>query len=79
VYSTDQSVFAELYQAAQTETPIPLTIQLGDQAGAMAGIHIKTFVPQIPQFDDSETRLIWSFASSRAQGTGDDEIYFAFG
>jgi uncharacterized membrane-anchored protein len=45
----------------------------------MAGIHIKTFVPQIPQFDDSETRLIWSFASSRAQGTGDDEIYFAFG
>jgi hypothetical protein len=79
VYSTDQSVFAELYQAAQTETPIPLTIQLGDQPGAMAGIHIKTFVPQIPQFDDSETRLIWSFASSRAQGTGDDEIYFAFG
>lgn len=79
VYSTDQSVFAELYQAAQTETPIPLTIQLGDQPGAMAAIHVKTFVPQVPHFDDGETRLLWSFASSRAQGTGDDEIYFAFG
>jgi hypothetical protein len=79
VYSTDQSVFAELYRAAQTETPIPLTIQLGDQAGAMAAIHVKTFVPQVPHFDDGETRLLWSFASSRAQGTGDDEIYFAFG
>jgi hypothetical protein len=79
VYSTDQSVFAELYHAAQTETPIPLTIQLGDQPGAMAAIHVKTFVPQVPHFDDGETRLLWSFASSRTQGTGDDEIYFAFG
>lgn len=78
-YSTDQSVFAELYQAAQTETTIPLTIQLGDQPGAMAAIHVKTFVPQVPHFDDGEARLLWSFASSRAQGTGDDEIYFAFG
>ena len=78
-YSTDQSVFAELYQAAQTETPIPLTIQLGDQPGAMAAIHLKSFVPQVPHFDDGETRLLWSFASSRAQGTGDDEIYIAFG
>ncbi len=78
-YSTDESVFAELYQAAQTETPIPVTIQLGDQPGAMAAIHLKSFVPQVPHFDDSETRLLWSFASSRAQGTGDDEIYFAFG
>lgn len=79
VYSTDQSVFSELYQAAQAATPIPVTIQLGDQPGAMAAIHVKTFVPQVPHFDDSETRLLWSFASSRAQGTGDDEIYFAFG
>ena len=78
-YSTDQSIFAELYHAAQMETPIPLTIQLGDQPGAMAAIHVKTFVPQVPHFDDGETRLLWSFASSRAQGTGDDEIYFAFG
>jgi hypothetical protein len=79
VYSTDDSVFAELYQAAQTQTPIPVTIQLGDQPGAMAAIHLKTFMPQVPDYDDSETRLLWSFASSRAQGTGDDEIYFAFG
>lgn len=79
VYSTDQSVFAELYQAARAETPIPLTIQLGDQPGSMAAIHVKTFVPQVPHFEDGETRLLWNFASSKAQGTGDDEIYFAFG
>jgi hypothetical protein len=79
VYSTDESVFAELYQAAQTQTPIPVTIQLGDQPGAMAAVHLKTFMPQVPDFNDSETRLLWSFASSKAQGTGDDEIYFAFG
>ena len=79
VYSTDESVFAEMYQAAQTETPIALTIQLGDQAGAMAAVYIKTFVPQVPQFNDTETRLLWSFSNSRAQGTGNDEIYVAFG
>jgi hypothetical protein len=79
VYSTDENVFAEMYQAAQTETPIALTIQLGDQAGAMAAVYIKTFVPQVPQFNDTETRLLWSFSNSRAQGTGNDEIYFAFG
>lgn len=79
VYSTDESVFAEMYHAAQTETPIPLTIQLGDQAGAMAAVYIKTFVPQIPQFNDAETRLLWNFSSSRAQGAGDDEVFFAFG
>ncbi len=79
VYSTDQSVFTQMYQAAQTETPIPLTIQLGDQAGAMAAVYIKTFVPQVPQFNDAETRLLWNFSSSRAQGAGNDEIFFAFG
>jgi len=79
VYSTDESAFAELYQAAQAHAPIPLTIQLGDQPGAMAAIHLKTFIPQMPDFDDNETRLLWNFSSSRAQGTGDDEIYFAFG
>jgi len=79
VYSTEESVFTELYHAAQTETPIPLTIQLGNQAGAMAAVYINAFVPQVPQFHDAETRLLWHFSSSRAQGTADDEIFFAFG
>jgi hypothetical protein len=79
VYSTDDSVFGEMYHASQTETPIPLTIQLGEQPGAMAAIYVKSFVPQVPDYDDSETRLLWSFRNSRAQGTGDDEIFFAFG
>jgi len=79
VYSTDESVFTDLYHAAQTETPIPVSLQLGNQAGAMAAVFIRSFVPQVPHFDDAETRLLWSFSNSRAQGAGDDEIFFAFG
>jgi hypothetical protein len=79
VYSTDDSVFAQLYQAAQTQTPIPLTIQLGNAPGAMAAVYLKSFIPAVPEYNDSETQLLWSFRSSQAQGTGDDEIYFAFG
>ena len=78
VYSTDDGVFQTLYSAAQTEMPIALTLQLGDQPGAMMAVHVKSFIPQVPDFDDSETRLLWNFRSSRAQGTADDEIYFAF-
>jgi hypothetical protein len=79
LYSTDDSVFAQLYQAAQTQTPIPLTIQLGDTPGAMAAVYLKSFLPQVPDYDDRGTQLLWSFRSSQAQGTGDDEIYVALG
>jgi hypothetical protein len=36
-------------------------------------------VPEVPEFDDRETRLQWRFQNSRAQGTVNDELYVAFG
>ena len=36
-------------------------------------------IPEVPEFDDSDTRLKWNFGDSRAQGTADDEIFIAFG
>jgi hypothetical protein len=36
-------------------------------------------LPEVPQYDDTDTRLKWHFNSSRAQGTVDDEITVAFG
>jgi hypothetical protein len=43
------------------------------------GIYLKSMVPDVPQFDDSEKRLKWTFRDARAQGTADDEIVVAFG
>jgi len=52
--------------------------QLGATAGQLMGVYLKSVIPEVPQFDDSENRLQWKFASSRAQGTVDDEITVAF-
>jgi len=46
---------------------------------AIIRARMKSVIPQVPEFDDSEGRLQWKFASSRAQGTVDDEISVAFG
>jgi hypothetical protein len=68
-----------LYQAARQRSPISVMLQLGEQAGQLCGAYMPAMVPQVPQFDDSETRLQWKFENDRAQGTADDELYIAFG
>ncbi len=68
-----------LYQAARQCSPIAVMFQLGQQAGQLFGAYMKSVVPEVPEFDDSETRLQWKFTGSRAQGTGDDELFIAFG
>ena len=40
---------------------------------------MKSVIPRVPEFDDSDGRLQWTFANSQAQGTLDDEITVAFG
>ena len=54
-------------------------LQLGQQQGQLFGIYLKSVIPEVPAYDDSQTRLQWSFQSSRAQGGVNDEIYVAFG
>ena len=53
--------------------------QLGEQSEQLFGAYMPAMVPEVPEFDDSETRLQWKFQNSRAQGTVDDEFYIAFG
>jgi len=68
-----------LYQAARQNSPISVMFQLGQESGQLAAVYLQSVIPEVPEFDDSETRLQWKFAMCRAQGTGNDEIYIAFG
>jgi hypothetical protein len=70
---------AGLYQAARQRSPIGVMFQLGQQAGQMFGAYMTAMVPEVPEFDDQETRLQWKFQNSKAQGTVNDELYIAFG
>jgi hypothetical protein len=53
--------------------------QLGESNGQLFGVYLKSVMPEVPEFDDSERRLQWKFRNSRAQGTVDDEIFVAVG
>jgi hypothetical protein len=68
-----------LYQASRQRSPISVMLQLGQQAGQLFGAYMPAMVPEVPQFEDQETRLQWSFQGSRAQGVMNDELYIAFG
>jgi len=70
---------AGLYQAARQRSPIPVMLQLGEATNQLFGAYMPAMVPEVPEFDDSQTRLQWKFQNDRAQGTVDDELYIAFG
>jgi hypothetical protein len=70
---------AGLYQAARQRSPISVMLQLGEQTNQLFGAYMPAMVPEVPDFDDSETRLQWKFQNSRAQGTVGNELYIAFG
>jgi hypothetical protein len=79
LYQQNDSQTKALYQAARQESPVSVTLQLGQQVGQLTGIYIKDVVLETPEFDDSEIRQQWVFKSCRAQGISDDEISIAFG
>ena len=79
LYSLDDSATAGLYQAARQQSPISVMFQLGETAGQLMAVYLKSVIPVVPEFDDSKNRLQWQFKSARAQGTVDDEIAVAFG
>jgi hypothetical protein len=79
LYSQNDSATAGLYQAARQQSPITVMFQLGQVAGQLMGVYLKSAIPVVPQFDDTKNRLQWQFRPSRAQGTADDEIACAFG
>lgn len=79
LYGRDDSATEALYQAARQQSPISVMFQLGEISGQLFGVYASSVVPEVPEFDDSESRLKWQFRNSRAQGIADDEIYVAVG
>jgi hypothetical protein len=79
LYGREDDATKSLYQAARQRSPIEVMFQLGQDAGQLFGMYLKSVVPEVPEFDDSETRLQWRFRGCRAQGALDDEIVVAFG
>jgi hypothetical protein len=78
LYSMDDDATKGLYQAARQHSPISVMFQLGEAAGQVMGVYLKSVIPEVPDFEDGENRLQWRFRSSRAQGTVDDEAIVAF-
>lgn len=79
LHEDDSAATKALYQAARQRSPISVMFQLGSQPGQMFGIYIPNFIPEVPEFDDSESRLEWRFAEALAQGVVNDEVFIAFG
>jgi hypothetical protein len=79
LFSQDDEATTALYQAARQQSAISLMFQLGQVNGQLLGIYLKSLVPDVPVFDDSDRRLQWKFSDMRAQGTTDDEVVVAFG
>lgn len=79
LYERDDESTKALYQAARQRSPIGVMFQLGSRPGQLFGVYLKSVIPEVPEFEDSENRLRWRFVDCRAQGTVDDEIYVAFG
>jgi hypothetical protein len=79
LYQQDNVATQALYQAARQKSPISVMIQLGQQQGQLFGIYMKSVIPEVPQFSDTETRQQWQFQNCRAQGSVNDELFVAFG
>ncbi len=78
LFQKDDAATQGLYQAAKQQSPISAMLQLGQQPNQLFGVYMKSILPEVPEYDDTGTRLQWHFHSSRAQGTADDEIVVAF-
>jgi hypothetical protein len=78
LYGLDDNATVGLYQAARQRSPITVMFQLGEVAGQVMAVNLKSVIPEVPEFDDSTNRQQWKFRASRAQGTVDDEIAVAF-
>jgi hypothetical protein len=78
IFAQDSTATTGLYAAAKQRNPVQAMLQLGQQPGQMMGIFLPEVVPEVPIFDDSQTRLLWDFKNNVSQGVSNDEIYIAF-
>lgn len=78
LFAQDDTQTESLYAAAKARNPIAAMLQLGQQQGQLMGIYLPNVTPEIPNFNDSQTRLQWEFKNNLAQGLVNDEFYLAF-
>lgn len=78
LFAQDDAQTAALYTAAKERNTMPVMLQLGQHQRELMGLFLPNVTPEVPEYDDSETRLQWQFKNNLAQGTADDEIYLAF-
>jgi hypothetical protein len=78
MYAGDDETSTSLYAAARQRSPMQVMFQLGENPQQLFGVFLKSVVPELPEYDDSEQRLSWKFRECRAQGSGEDEIIVAF-
>jgi hypothetical protein len=63
LYSRDDAATTELYQSARQRSPIGVALQLGQAAGSLMGIYLKSVIPEVPELEDSDRRLQWRLAA----------------
>ena len=78
LFGQDDEATTGLYQAARQLSPLSVMFQTGQASTQLMGVYVKSIIPDLPQFDDTDQRLKWNFSSSRAQGTTNDELMVAF-
>jgi hypothetical protein len=79
MFAQDDTPTIGLYQASRQQGPIVAGFQIGQTAGQLFGVYMQGVVPEVPQYSDKDSRLIWQFKGSQAQGPGNGEISIAFG
>jgi hypothetical protein len=58
LFADDSAMVKDLYQAGKQRLPISMMFQLGQQQGQMMGVYLPSVVPELPLYDDHETRLV---------------------
>jgi hypothetical protein len=78
LFAQDNAQTESLYAAAKARNPVAAMLQLGQQQGQLMGIYLPNMTPEIPNFNDTQTRLQWEFKNNLAHGLVNDEFYLAF-
>lgn len=78
LFAQDDAQTASLYAAAKARNNLAAMLQLGQQQGQLMGVYLPRVTPEIPNFNDSQTRLQWEFKNNFAEGLVNDEFYLAF-
>lgn len=77
LFERNDALSQTLYTNAVNNIPVPVMLQIGNQPGSMFGIYLPAVLFAVPEFEDTQSRLLWRFRSSLALGAENDEIFIA--